>query len=84
MDFVISLLISFAVGAMLGDVVIHITPDLFEEKGGQKHENEEHNQVGLYIILGILIFFVIEKLLNYFGVTHTHGEIHVHTDIHIQ
>jgi zinc and cadmium transporter len=57
----ISFLVSFAVGALLGDAFIHLIPESFEHYGGSS----------LFIIFGILLFFSLEQ---YFHWHHLHGE----------
>lgn len=59
----IPLFISLAVGALLGDAFIHLIPEAFEDI-------ENANRVGIFIIAGILSFFILEKLLHW----HHHGE----------
>lgn len=64
-------LVSFAVGGLLGDAFIHLLPEAFEELG-------TNLTVSLYVILGILIFFVLEKFLRW---RHCHiptSEEHLH------
>ncbi len=51
-------LVSFAAGALLGDAFIHILPELAEEYGLSL-------SVSIYIILGILLFFIIEKIIHW-------------------
>ena len=52
------LLVSFAAGALFGDAFIHLLPKAFEELGvGLKPS--------LYILLGILLFFILEKFLHW-------------------
>ena len=57
------LLVSLAVGALLGDAFIHLIPEAFEI-------TENPLNVSLLIIAGILIFFVFEKFLHW----HHHGD----------
>ena len=57
-------LISFSAGALLGDVFIHLLPELAEE--GQFNLN-----TSLYILAAILFFFFLEKYLHWH---HHHGE----------
>ncbi|MFA5827194.1 MAG: ZIP family metal transporter [Candidatus Paceibacterota bacterium] len=59
----ISLFISLAVGALLGDAFIHLIPEAFEQSSNS-------SIVSLLIIFGILIFFTIEKFLHW----HHHGD----------
>jgi len=54
----ISLFISLAVGALLGDTFIHLIPKSFENFSNSV-------LVGLLIIIGILLFFIIEKFLHW-------------------
>ena len=65
------LLVSFAVGGLFGDAFIHLVPESFEEI-------ESTLAIPLLILLGILIFFVLEKFLRW---RHSHlpeTEEHVH------
>jgi zinc and cadmium transporter len=63
------LLVSFAVGGLFGDAFIHLLPESFEEMSNKL-------AVALYILLGIMIFFVLEKYLrwrhNHLPETKTH------------
>ena len=67
----INLFISLAVGGLLGDAFIHLIPGAFKNSSNSA-------LVGLLIITGILLFFVIEKFLHW----HHHGddteENHIH------
>ncbi len=65
------ILVSLAVGALLGDAFIHIIPEAF--LGGA-----DPKAVALFIIIGIIVFFVIEKFLHW----HHHGEDKHHDHIH--
>lgn len=66
----IFVLVSLAVGALLGDAFIHLIPEAFEELGNP-------TAVSLGIIGGILIFFILEKFLHW----HNH-DIHEHNAEH--
>lgn len=55
---ILLLLVSFAAGALLGDAFIHLIPEAFEELGLSLKSS-------VYIILGILIFFILEKFLRW-------------------
>ncbi len=59
----IGIFISLAVGALLGDVFIHIIPESFESSANI-------TLTSLLIISGLLIFFILEKFLHW----HHHGE----------
>jgi zinc and cadmium transporter len=52
-------MIAFAAGALFGDVFIHIIPEIF------KNDSTSPNSQSLMILLGIIIFFVIEKFLQW-------------------
>lgn len=52
------ILVSLAVGALLGDVFVHIIPEAFEEIGNP-------TMVALAIIGGIIAFFILEKALHW-------------------
>lgn len=59
----IFLFISLATGALLGDSFIHLIPESFENSTNSLNTS-------LFIILGIIIFFILEKILHW----HHHGE----------
>lgn len=59
-----TLLVSFAVGALLGDAFIHLVPEAFERAGATLWPS-------LLVLAGMLLFFVLEKLLR-----HEHGPLH--------
>ncbi len=56
-------LVSLAVGALFGDAFIHLIPEAFELFG-------DPSQAALYIIVGIFIFFILEKFFHWH---HCHG-----------
>lgn len=51
-------LVSFAAGALLGDVFIHLLPELAEA-------GEFTIISSLYILVGIILFFILEKILQW-------------------
>ncbi|MBI5179868.1 MAG: ZIP family metal transporter, partial [Nitrospirae bacterium] len=51
-------LVSFAVGGLFGDAFIHLLPESFEKLGAKL-------TTSLFIILGILLFFVLEKFIRW-------------------
>jgi len=67
----IFLLVSLAVGALLGDVFIHIIPEAYEEMS-------DPTLISFLIIGGILIFFILEKVLHWHHHTTEHAENHPH------
>ena len=62
---------SIAVGALLGDAFIHLIPESFESA-------TDITLISILIILGILIFFILEKFLHW----HHHGEDKEEDEIH--
>jgi len=64
-------LVSLAVGALLGDVFVHIIPESYEELG-------DPTLISLLIIGGILLFFILEKALHWHHHTAEHAERHPH------
>ncbi len=50
--------VSFAAGSLLGDVFIHLLPELIAE-------GDFNLSTSLYILLGIIFFFVLEKVLHW-------------------
>jgi zinc and cadmium transporter len=67
----IFIFISLAVGALLGDAFIHLIPEAFES-------SVSATTVSILIILGVIIFFILEKFLHW----HHHGEDEATPDIH--
>ena len=60
---IIFLLVSFAVGAMMGGALLHLIPESYEALGGGP-------RTGLLVLAGVLAFFVLEKFLHW---RHQHG-----------
>ncbi len=65
------ILVSLAVGALLGDVFIHLIPEALEI-------SSDTTTTALLIIGGILAFFVIEKFLHW----HHHDDDTAHNHVH--
>jgi len=63
---VATVLVSFAVGGLLGDAFIHLIPETFARTGDTLAPS-------LLILVGVLLFFVVEKLLH-----HGHEARHPH------
>jgi zinc and cadmium transporter len=64
-------LVSFAVGALFGDAIVHLIPESFEKIGSNL-------TVSLLILLGIISFFILEKFIHW---RHCHvlgSEKHLH------
>lgn len=70
---VVIYLISFAAGALLGDVFLHLLPEAVESEGGFGLS------LGLGVLGGMVVFFLLEKVIHW---RHCHmpvdGKEHVH------
>lgn len=64
-----TLLVSFAVGALLGDAFIHLIPEAFAGESGTLRPS-------LLVLAGMMLFFLVEKLLR-----HRHGALHHPDDV---
>lgn len=64
-------MVSFAAGAMLGDVFLHMLPELAEEGNFNLSSS-------FLILIGILIFFVLEKIIHWRHCHLTATKEHVH------
>lgn len=64
------LLISLAAGALIGDAFLHLIPEAFEVSSPE--------YVALAVMAGIMLFFVLEKVLHW----HHHGEDTHNHDVH--
>ena len=72
LDKLLLFLVSLSVGALLGDAMIHLLPDLFKQSGFALKES-------LYLLSGIMVFFIMEKIIHW---QHCHlppGKGHVHS-----
>jgi zinc and cadmium transporter len=58
--------ISFSAGALFGDAFIHLMPEIIKEQGFGLN-------VSIYLLIGILIFFILEKIVHW-QQYHCHGE----------
>src|SRR3989344_2327011 len=67
-------LISFSAGALLGDVFIHLLPEIMA--------GEAALQNSIYILSGIMIFFVLEHFLLWHH-SHTSHEEHIHSMVYL-
>ena len=62
------LLVSFAAGALFGDAFIHLLPEAVEEYGFSL-------ELSLSILAGIVVFFVVEQIIQW---RHCHHGEHIH------
>ena len=61
--------IAFAAGSLLGDAFLHLIPEAYESL--------QSDAVFIYILIGFLLFFVLEKALHWHHYHHT-GKCHDH------
>ncbi|CAG0891351.1 unnamed protein product [Darwinula stevensoni] len=59
----LKLLLSFGVGGLLGDVFLHLLPEIWSTMNLNKHE--EHKEVGMWVIAGMLSFVCLQMLLSH-------------------
>lgn len=61
--------VSFAVGALLGDVFIHLLPEAFGEY--------DATRTAIYILGGVVFSFIVEKIIHW-----NHRHVHKHDGAH--
>ncbi|XP_012229396.1 zinc transporter ZIP13 homolog [Linepithema humile] len=60
----LKILLSFAVGALLGDVFLHLLPEAFESEFQRKLKDDRASKpAGLYILSAFIFFIIVEKLV---------------------
>lgn len=60
----LKILLSFAVGALLGDVFLHLLPEAFEsEFQSRANDNDASTPAGLWVLSAFLFFIIVEKLI---------------------
>jgi zinc and cadmium transporter len=64
-------LVSFSAGALFGDAFIHLLPQIVGEMGFGLG-------ISLYVLLGIVVFFILEKIVHWhhYHYPHTKEQIH--------
>lgn len=63
-DKILFYLVSFAVGALLAGAFLHILPEAIEQNG-------DPHKIFIFVLIGILIFYVIEKFMWWHHCHHT-------------
>jgi len=79
---ILFVLVSIAAGALFGDALIHLIPEAI-------HDGENTTLISFFILLGVLIFFALEKFLRWQHVhdinTNGDGGSHIHGDhLHLE
>jgi len=72
---ILNVFTAFSAGALLGEVFVHSIPEMYAEKNPNNIPRE------LIICIGIIIFYMIDKLLGLFGNGHSHAH---HDDVKTQ
>lgn len=75
LDRVIPLLISLAVGGLFGDALVHLLPEAFEKSTSPA-------LTSFYVILGILLFFALERFLHWHHHWHHEHRSHSANPVH--
>lgn len=89
----LNLLVAFAMGTLLGDIFLHLLPEIFSSIDIQDHElaHQQYVITGSAICAGYMIFFVLEKTLGiiFLGADqqvklsdHSHSHSHSHSRPH--
>ncbi|XP_061103141.1 zinc transporter ZIP13 isoform X1 [Conger conger] len=55
-------LLSFAIGGLLGDVFLHLLPEAWAYSCRPGGNHQHHQTQGLWVILGMLSFLILEKM----------------------
>ncbi len=67
-------LVSFSAGALLGDVFIHILPEIMGGEGALQNS--------AYVLMGIMVFFVLERVLMWHH-SHTSHKEQIHSMVYL-
>ncbi|XP_073816561.1 zinc transporter Zip99C [Musca autumnalis] len=60
----LKVLLSFAVGGLLGDVFLHLLPEAWEGDSDLSSSDHPSLRSGLWVLSGILIFTIVEKIFS--------------------
>lgn len=60
----LKVLLSFAVGGLLGDVFLHLLPEAWESDAPTGSGGHSSMRSGLWVLSGILIFTIVEKIFS--------------------
>ncbi|XP_031843892.1 zinc transporter catecholamines up [Nomia melanderi] len=92
----LKILLSFASGGLLGDAFLHLIPhalvphsneskETHSHQHSHSHDDEESHHVhdmsvGLCVLLGIIMFLIVEKAVRLIKTDHTHSHVHSITE----
>lgn len=71
---ILSYLVSLSAGALLGDVFLHLLPEMNETGFGVKE--------GIYFLVGIVLFFILERFILWHHSHGTHDE-EIHSSVYL-
>lgn len=80
----LNILVSFAVGGLLGDVFLHLVPHTFQMgldeglKAGADEIVGRNLCLGVGIFLGVALFYVIDKVMRILSGPPNHSHLHSH------
>lgn len=57
------LLLSFAVGGLLGDVFLHLLPEAWHHMGSD-NKHSGHTAIGMWVLAGVFVFIVVEMMFE--------------------
>lgn len=61
----LKILLSFAVGGLLGDVFLHLLPEAWEHRIKDVHSHQHPSlSCGLWVLVGMLAFIIVEKVFS--------------------
>lgn len=76
------ILVSFAVGTLLGDVFLHILPLVYQSHAhashSHNHNGHDHGDGGILCLAGLLVFIMMDKFIKSFAHDHCHEQNHSH------
>ena len=89
----LKVLLGFASGSLLGDAFLHLIPHALNphdhndeyhshshSHGIEQHDHSKQAVVGLWVLAGIMVFLLVEKLVRNFNSNHSHTHSHAHSE----